>query len=104
VRAGWPALATPGCDPVFALFFEALGLAASGREPYCSVIPGFVDAWVEWTAEHLRGTASRRRAEAEAAVALLDGLLLLRQVAGAEAAERAARRLGVAGPRPAHGA
>lgn len=104
VRAGWPVLATPDADPVFALFFEALGLAASGREPYRSVLPGFVEAWIEWTAEHLRGTATRRRAEAEATVALLDGLLLLRQMAGPEAAERAARRLGVVGPRPAGGA
>jgi hypothetical protein len=37
-----------------------------------------------------------QRAEAEAAVALIDGLLLLRLLAGPDAAASAARRLGVA--------
>jgi len=45
--------------------------------------------------ECLTGTRARRRDEAEAVVALLDGLLLLRQLSGAAAANRAARRLGV---------
>jgi hypothetical protein len=41
-----------------------------------------------------RGRA--RRSEATAAIVLVDGLLLLRQVAGPAAADDAARRLGVA--------
>ena len=75
VRALWPHLAQPAADPVFALFFEAAGLAAAGM----------IDA---------RGRA--RRSEATAAIVLVDGLLLLRQVAGPAAADDAARRLGVA--------
>jgi hypothetical protein len=48
---------------------------------------------------YLEGPPRRRRAEAEAAVAVLDGLLLLRQIAGPAAANRAAATLGVRAPR-----
>jgi hypothetical protein len=44
----------------------------------------------------LTGTPSVRRAEAAAAIAVIDGLLLLRLLAGPAAAARAATRLGVA--------
>lgn len=98
-RSAWPALAQPEADPVFGLFFEANGLAASGREPYATLVPQLVEGWVSWAAAFLTGAPARRRAEAEAAIALLDGLLLLRQLAGPAAAERAARRLGVLRPR-----
>lgn len=96
VRLAWPLLARPACDPVFALFFEANGLAASGREPYRSLVPRIVDEWVAWAATRIHGTPGERRAEAETAIAVIDGLLLLRQLGGARAAGRAARRLGVA--------
>ena len=95
VRAAWPVVAHPDADRVFALFFEANGLAACGREPYRTVVPQLVDAWIVWAAEFVDGEPKRRRAEAEAAIALTDGLLLLRSVAGADAANRAARKLGV---------
>lgn len=93
--AAWPVLADPDADQVFALFFEATGLAAAGREPYDSLAPALVEAWIEWVASFFDGTPTRRRTEAEAAVAVIDGLLLLRQLAGPAAADRAARRLGV---------
>ena len=80
---------------MFALFFEANGLAAAGREPYRTLVPQLVDAWITWAAEFFQGTPAQRRTEAETAIALLDGLLLLRQLAGPEAAARAARRVGV---------
>ena len=70
-------------------------MAAAGRVPYVELVPQLVDAWVGWVAGFLTGTPARRRAEAEAVVALLDGLLLLRQLGGAATANRAARRLGV---------
>ncbi len=93
VRAAWPALAHPDADRVFALFFEASGLAAAGRAPYARAVPQLVEAWIEWAADHLTGTRQQRRRQAEAAVALVDGLLLLRQLAGPEAAERAVRTI-----------
>ncbi len=95
VRSAWPVLAQPETDPLFGLFFEANGLAAAGRDPYRTLVPALVEGWIAWTATFLEGTPKRRRAEAEAATALVDGLLLLRQLAGPEAADRAARKLGV---------
>ncbi len=94
-RTAWPILARPAIDPVFCLFFEAMGLAASGREPYKALAGQLVGAWTEWLSGFFEGTDAERRAEAEAAIALLDGLLLLRQLSGASAANRAASRLGV---------
>jgi AcrR family transcriptional regulator len=95
-RTAWPVLARRDADPVFALFFEANGLAAAGREPYRHVMSELVGAWIEWLATFFEGRPAARRAESEAAIALVDGLLLLRQLAGPDAADRAARRLGVA--------
>ncbi|MGB7879967.1 MAG: hypothetical protein WBL31_14490, partial [Ilumatobacteraceae bacterium] len=81
--------------PIFALFFEANGLAATGRTPFDTLVPGLVDAWIDWVMNFLTGTASERRAQAGAAIALIDGLLLLRLLAGSAAADDAAARLGV---------
>jgi AcrR family transcriptional regulator len=99
VRRAWPVLASPEADPVFALFFEAAGYAAAGHEPYRSLVPPLVDAWIEWVATLLDGPARTRRREAAAAVAALDGLLLLRQLCGPVVADAAAR--GLVGRSPA---
>ena len=95
-RAAWPVLTSPESDQVFALFFEANGLAAAGREPYRSLVTGIIGAWIEWLVDFFQGSDDERRTEAEAAIALIDGLLLLRHLAGSDAADRAAARLGVA--------
>jgi AcrR family transcriptional regulator len=95
-RAAWPVLARTEADPIFALYFEANGLAAARRAPYEALVPQLIEAWIEWLVGFLQGPSKHRRAEAEAAIALIDGLLLLRQLAGAAAANRAAARLGLA--------
>jgi AcrR family transcriptional regulator len=94
-RAAWPVLAHVDVDPIFALFFEANGLAATGRAPFDTLVPRLVEAWIDWVMNFLTGTETQRRAEAEATIALIDGLLLLRQLAGAASAGRAAERLGI---------
>ena len=96
MAAAWPVVATPEADGVFALFFEANGLAAVGRDPYRELVPTLVGVWIEWAAAFIDGDPEHRRAEAETAVALLDGLLLLRQLAGPDAADRAAAVFGIA--------
>jgi len=94
-RAAWPVLSAPDAQPVFALFFEAHGLAVARRAPYNDVIPALIQAWIEWAADFVDGSDEYRRTESEAAIALIDGLLVLSQSAGPEAATRAASRLGI---------
>lgn len=100
VRAAWPILAHDDADPIFALFFEANGLALSGREPYRTLVPQLVRGWITWTSDFIDGSPEYRRTEAETAIAVIDGLLLLRQLAGSDSAERAAGRLGLDPNRP----
>lgn len=95
-RAAWPVLARVETDPIFALFFEANGLAAARRAPYDTLVPQLINAWIDWVATFMVGTVKQRRTEAETGIAVIDGLLLLRQLAGPAAANRAARRLGIA--------
>ena len=59
-------------------------------------VPQLIEAWIDWVMLFLAGSARERRAEAEAAIAVIDGLILLRLLAGPAAARRAAKRLGVA--------
>ena len=93
LEVAWPVLAHPDADAVFALFFEASGLAAARVAPYDAVVPALVSSWLDWAEARLDGPPTGRRTEAEAAVAVIDGLLLFRQLMGADAADRAARRL-----------
>lgn len=93
LRTAWPIVARDDLARTFALFFEASGLAASGSEPYRTLVPRLVEGWIEWAASFIDGAASHRRREAAATIAVLDGLLLLRQLAGADAADLAAKAL-----------
>lgn len=95
VTKAYPVLADRSVDPVFAVYFEACGLAAAGVEPFTDLAAALVEGWVDWLATFFTGTDERRRAEAEATVALVDGILLMRQLAGSQAADRAAKALGV---------
>ncbi len=93
LRAAWPAVTTAEADAVFALYFEAVGLAAAGQEPYRSLVPQLVDGWISWAAAQLDVEDEVRQSEAEAAIATIDGLLMIRQLTGPDAADRAAHRL-----------
>ncbi len=96
LRVAWPVLTTPAADRVFAVFFEVLGLASAGQEPYAQLAPAVMTAWADWLSDRTTGaTAPARRSAALSVMARIDGLLLLRRTMGADAAEDAARALGV---------
>ena len=95
LRQAWPVLTTDDADAVFALFFQAVGLAQSGQEPYVTILTQVMEAWRAWLLEFFTGDDATRQAEAETAMGVLDGLLLLRQTLGADAADRAAATLGI---------
>lgn len=92
----WAAVGHEGSEPAVAVYVEALGLAAAGSAPYPDAARAVAESWTTWFAEHLPGTDAERRSEARAALALVDGLLLMRLAAGPDAADDAARALGVA--------
>jgi AcrR family transcriptional regulator len=94
----WPVLATPANDRVFALFFQIVGLASDGSELYRSTVRALVAAWADWLEPRIIAPPDcSRRDAALAAVARIDGLLLVRRVLGARAANQAARVLMLGG-------
>lgn len=96
MRRAWPVLAHPAADPVFAVFFQVLGLATARTEPYDSLARQFVNGWIDWVSLRIDApTPAARRRAATTAMAQLDGLLLLRSVSGARVSNGAARGLGI---------
>lgn len=95
VQRAWPVMATADAAPVLAVYFEMVGLAAGGRGPFASLARASLEWWATWlTPKILPAATATRRSGALAAIAALDGLLLVRHVLGAEAAEQAAQGAG----------
>jgi AcrR family transcriptional regulator len=94
-KAAYSVLANEDSDAIFAVYFEACGLAAAGVQPFRDLAAALVDGWAGWLSGFFHGNPKQRRAEAEATLALVDGLLLMRQLAGPQAADRAAKALGL---------
>ncbi len=94
-KTAYGVLARAETDAIFAVYFEACGLAAAGVQPFgdlaAALSTGGSAGCPAFFAEHPR----YRRAEAEATLALIDGVLLMRQIGGAQAADRAAKALGL---------
>ena len=98
VRKAWPVLTTPTAERIFAIFFEAIGLAAARTEPYDQLVPAMMAAWLDWLTGRSSGsTPAARRRNALAVIARVDGLLLVRQTLGTAASNDAARALGIGG-------
>jgi AcrR family transcriptional regulator len=100
LRRSWPVLASSQADPLFAVFFQSVGLATAGVDPYPALVARLIDDWAAWLSPRIDlgdvhdASDELRRVIALALMAQLDGLLLLRHTAGPETAEDAARRLG----------
>lgn len=86
----WALLTEPAAEGHLRLSIEISGLAARGREPFRSAAAAVLSSWLEWTAARLDVPDDERPAAAAGLLALLDGLLLTRFVAGEEVAARAA--------------
>lgn len=88
----WPVVSSAAAEPAFRLFFSALGLSA--HDPRVTpVVRTLLSTWAATLEPAFRGSPERRRACAEATIALLDGLMVLRIAAGSEASDRAAKVL-----------
>jgi len=96
LRAAWPILASSRVDALMVVYFEVVGLASARKEPFVALAAELVESWVAWISELIRGDGPvERRRLAWSIVARIDGLLMVRQVCGARAANEAARALGI---------
>ena len=94
LASAWPVLSTKWADRIFGLFFEMIGLASAGQEPYAELVRQLMNSWADWLAERVIGSRPEiRRRRALSVMARIDGLLMLRQVMGAPAADAAAREV-----------
>lgn len=49
----WPVLASRRGDRVFSLFFEMIGFASAGQEPYPHLVRSLMETWRDWLAERV---------------------------------------------------
>ena len=97
MRRAWPVLSADAVAPMFDGFFEIIGLASVGKSPYNELAPLLLNDWIEWLVPRVKSTDNaQRRAIAASVVAQLDGLLMVRRIAGADIALSGAQALGIA--------
>ena len=75
----WGRLASAESQPYLRLWFEVQGLAAMGREPYATTVPGLLAAWLDLSASvfgELGLPLDHARRVATVEVAAIQGLLL----------------------------
>lgn len=94
LHRAWSALRTPQADATFRVYFEVIGHAAAGRAPYRDLAATMAAQWTDWLSPRIAAPADRRRRQATALLAQLDGLLLLRVVGQSDLADAAATELG----------
>jgi AcrR family transcriptional regulator len=94
LERAWPVLTTDKADRILRLYFEIIGLASARHAPYGELATAMADGWAEWLAACTVGSSAEvRHRRALSLLAIIDGLLLVRRVLGAEAAEQARREI-----------
>lgn len=96
MQRAWPVMSSAQAAPVMRVFFEVVGLSATGVSPYDSIVPALIDGWIDWVVPRVAAADdAARRAEAARIVAILDGLLLLQTQIGLDATAVAAKAIGL---------
>lgn len=100
VASAWELVQDPSLEPHLRLYLEVCGPAVRGREPFRRVAGQVAEAWLAWVGERLDVPPAQTREAAAGVLAVVDGLLLLRFMTGAGAADAAAAWLVGALARP----
>ena len=91
-----PAMSSPDAATTIRLFFELVGLSASGAEPYADIAPMLLSGWIDWLTPLVDAPDDEtKRAHATWVVASIDGLLLVHSQLGAAATADAVRLPGI---------
>jgi AcrR family transcriptional regulator len=86
----WASLQDPAAEAHVRLYLEVSGLAARGRQPFADLARRVAEDWLAWVAPRLDVDDADREATAAGLLAAVDGVLLVRAVAGRERAAAAA--------------
>ena len=94
-KAAYGVLARDDTDAIFAVYFEACGLAAAGAQPFGDLAAALVEGGSVGCPASSAATPNSGVRRPRPRWSLIDGVLLMRQLAGAQAADRAAKALGL---------